>query len=117
MEPINHRLNFLQKNNIVSDITSLEKKGVLAAQIQLVNVDREGFYFHLNQDQILIPKQSFLKKFLNHYVELFLSEYELKFEGIIKRVSPIDKNLVEVHIGFTESTPTFYRECILDLMI
>ncbi len=112
----NSKLNFLQKNKILSDIISLEKKDILANQTQLVNVNKNGFYLRFKKDQILVKEENFLKKFLNHYVEIFLSEYELKAEGIIKHLSLIDKNLFEVHIAFTESTPTFYRECVSDLM-
>ncbi len=106
----------LLKNHIVSDVISLEKKSILAHKVQLVNVDNKGLYFHFKKDQIPISEKSFLIEFLNHYVELFLSKYELKFEGVIKSISPVNKHLFEMHIGFMESTPVFYRECVSDLM-
>ena len=107
---------FFKKNQVVSDIISMERAVALAHQTQLINVDTKGFYFDVKKDQILVPEQVFLKKLLNHYVQLFISKYELKVQGVIKNISFKNRNLFRVHIGFTDTTPAFYKECISDLM-
>ena len=101
---------------IVSDIISLSENRLLAKQSRLISVTKKGLIFQMSAKQILAPKQSILKTFLNHHVELFLSNYELPMNGLVKDVSLVGENSFEIFIGFTENTPSFYRACVEDLL-
>lgn len=103
------------KNKISTDIISLPEKEILFCHSQLTSISKQGLTFHSSKQYFLVPEKE-LSKFLNHPVELFLSQYELPFYGVIKEICPVEKDIFEIHIGFMESTPLYYRECVEDLL-
>lgn len=107
---------FFKKNKIVSDIKSLDQKKVLIKDSRLVSVTSKGLCFFSKTKQLKVSKNFLFSSFLNHPVELFLSEYELNLDGVIHAVSLVGKDLFEIHIQFTETTPQFYRDCFVDLV-
>ena len=103
------------KNKISTDIISLSEKETLSRFNQLTSVTKKGLTFHSSKKFWLISEKRLLK-FLNQPVELFLSHYELPLFGIIKKIGSIEKDLFEICIDFTETTPLYYRECVTDLL-
>lgn len=101
---------------VMSDIVSLPENYVLAKNGRLISVTKKGLAFKLEEKNILVPRKSSLKIFLNHRVELFLSGYELYLEGVVKAFSLAGDGACEVFVGFAESAPPFYRACVADLL-
>ena len=101
---------------IVSDIISITENRALAKKSQLISVNERGLAFKMGADQILMPRQAVLKTFLNHQVELFLSNYELPMEGVVKDVTLSGENVFEIFIGFADSVSPFYKACVADLL-
>ncbi len=101
---------------IMSDIVSLPENCVLAKDGRLISVTKQGLAFQVEEKNILVPKKSSLKIFLNRRVELFLSGYELYLEGVVKAFSLAGEGSCEVFVGFSDSAPPFYRACVADLL-
>ena len=101
--------------NISTEIVSLTEKEILSRYSQLASVTKKGLTVHSKKKFFLVPEKDFLK-FLNHPVELFLSQYEMPFYGIITKICPIEKDIFEIRIDFMENTPLYYRECVEDLL-
>lgn len=100
---------------ISAEIMSLAKKEILSRRNRLAGASKQGLTVHSKKKFFLIPEKDTVK-FLNHPVELFLSQYELSFYGIIKTIRKLNENLFEVRVGFEESAPLYYRECVADLL-
>ena len=114
--PIQNKNSFRDNKCLVStDIVSLSKKKTLSYKSHFISADKKGLTVRSNKKDFFIPEREF-SQFLNHPVELFLSLYELPFYGVILKINPIKKSFFEIRIGFMESTPLFYRECLNDLL-
>ena len=105
----------LSKSQISTDIVSLNKKEILSRHSLFVSADEKGLKVHSDKRFLLFSEKDF-SKFLNQPVELFLSQYELPFYGVIKSIRLVKKDLFEIHVDFMESAPLFYRECVADLL-
>lgn len=103
------------KGKISTDIISWPEKEILSSYSQLTSISKKGLIFHSNRQYLLIPEKD-ISKFLDQPVELFLSQYELPFHGVIKAIKSVKKDVFEIHIDFMESTPHYYRECMEDLL-
>ena len=102
------------KDKIWTELISLETKELLSSYCELLSVSEQGL-------TVLVKKQFFnisendWPHFLNNPVELFLSQYEIPFYGIIKKIKRKKKDSFEIKINFMETTPVYYRECLIDL--
>ncbi|MDE0092569.1 MAG: hypothetical protein OXN83_04720 [Oligoflexia bacterium] len=106
----------LKQNKIAwSDLVSVKTKEVLSHHGELISVTKQGLTVQSKKEFLNISENDFCK-FLNRPVELFLSQYEISFYGIIKKVNLIRRNIFEIKISFTEDTPIYYRECVTDLL-
>ena len=103
------------KYNISTDIVSLTRQETLSRHSHLAGVTEKGLTVHSDKKFFLVPEKE-LSTFLNHPVELFLSQYEIPFYGIISKICSIRENLFEISVDFTENTPLYYRECVADLL-
>ena len=106
----------LQKpDKIFTDIICLSEKIILSKQSQLASASKRGLVFHSKKQCLPFSKKDLLK-FLNQPVELFLSDYELPFFGVLKQVVEIKKGVFEIFVDFSKETPLYYRECVEDLL-
>ena len=88
---------------------------ILSHQSKLVSVTKKGLTVHTKKQFFNISKKDF-PKILNDSVELFLSQYEIPFYGVISQIQQKEKDLFEIKINFTDNTPIYYRECVNDLL-
>ena len=105
----------IDKYNISTDIVSLTRQETLSCHSHLASVTKKGLTVHSDKKFFLVPEKE-ISRFLNHQVELFLSQYEIPFYGIITKICSIRENLFEISVDFTENTPLYYRECVADLL-
>ncbi len=104
-----------RERHVSTDIVSLAQQEVLSRHSYLAGATKKGLTVHSDKKFFLIPEKDFLK-FLNCPVELFLSQYEIPFYGIITKICPLKKTLFEINVDFMENTPLYYRECMADLL-
>ncbi|MCZ0932124.1 MAG: hypothetical protein OXJ52_03115 [Oligoflexia bacterium] len=104
-----------QENKIWTDLISLKTKEVLSPYSELVSVTKQGLTVQSKRKFFNISESDF-PKFLNSPVELFLSQYEIPFYGVIKKIQLKKKDIFEIKLNFMESAPSYYRECVTDLL-
>ena len=102
-------------DKIWTDLVSIKTKEIISHCGKLVSVTKQGLTVQSKKESFNISEGDF-PRFLNHRIELFLSQYEFSFYGIIKQIRRIEKNIFEIKIGFTKDVPIYYRECVTDLM-
>ena len=102
-------------HKIWTDLVSIKTKETLSSYSELASVTRQGLTVKSKKEFFCVSESDF-PRFLNSPVELFLSQYEIPFYGVIKHIRKIGKNIFEVSIRFTKDTPSYYRECVTDLM-
>ena len=104
-----------KKIKIWADLISLKTKDILSPQSELTAVTKNGLIVQTKKQFFNISENDF-PRFLNNPVELFLSQYEIPFYGVIKKINIKEKGSVEIKISFLESAPDYYRECVTDLL-
>ena len=103
------------ENKIWTELISINTEEVLSSYSELISVTKQGLTVLAKRKFFNLPENSFTKA-LNLPVELFLSQYEIPFYGIIKEIKRTKrKDSFEIKISFMDSTPTYYRECLTDL--
>jgi len=108
------KLQKLNHHQISTDIFFSNKKEKLSQGL-LVKVSKKGFIVQSSREFLHVLEENFYK-FLNQPVEIFLSQYEVLFYGVIQQISSVSKDLFEIKIGFTKNTPLYYKECVEDLL-
>ena len=101
-------------NKIWTDLISLKTEEVLSSRSELISVTKQGLTVLLKKQCFNISESDF-PKFLNTSVELFLSQYEIPLYGVIKKIKRKKKNVFEIKINFMETSPIYYKECLIDL--
>ena len=104
-----------QENKVWADLISLKTKDILSSHSELTAVTKQGLTVQAKRKFFNISENDF-PKFLNNPVELFLSQYEIPFYGVIKKINTKKKDIFEIKISFMESAPDYYRECVTDLL-
>ena len=103
------------QQHIWTDVISLKTKEILSRYSQLISVTKKGLVVQSKKEALSVSVKDF-SKFLNCPVELFLSQYEIPFYGVITKINFIKKDVFEFYIDFMENTPLYYRECVTDLL-
>ena len=102
------------ENKVWTELISLQTEEILSSYSELDSVTKNGLTVIAKKKFFNIPESGFLKV-LNKPVELFLSQYEIPFYGVIKEIKRKKKDTFEIKISFMENTPAYYRECLTDL--
>ena len=102
------------ENKIWTELISLKTEEILSYYIELISVTQQGLTVTAKRKFFNIPESDF-STMLNSPVELFLSQYEIPFYGVIKEIKKKKKDVFEIKINFMNSTPVYYRECLTDL--
>lgn len=110
-----YKHNLKKTDGIFTDIISLSEKVILSKYSQLTSATRKGLVFHSKKQFLPVPQGDILR-FLNQPVELFLSHYELPFFGVLRNISEVEGDTLEIFVDFTKETPLYYRECVEDLL-
>ena len=101
------------KHNISTEIISLSQEKILSRHSRLSSATAKGLI--IRSKKFFSTKKD-IYKFLNQPVQLFLSQYELSLYGVIAKIQPLEGDMFDIHVDFTESVPLYYRECVADLL-
>lgn len=104
-----------KKPKICTDIVSLRRQKVLSQSSQLIKATKTGLTFKSGKKFFFISQKE-IPLFVNHPVKLFLSQYEIPFYGVIKKISPGKKNFFVICVDFMKNVPLYYRECVEELL-
>lgn len=103
----------------VTRITSLKNFILLAHTGKIIDASSSGLLLHISRTE-LGPKDLrnnlSLQRLIGEHVMLHLGVMDLDLEGRIARTKHIGKGIFEVAIEFTEDSPEYWRECLLELL-
>jgi hypothetical protein len=103
----------------VTQFTSLDHLTLISRSGQVIDASATGFLMQLRRDQ-LVPKA--LKESLSltaiegDRVIIYLKQMNLEIIGRIARTKRLNKDLYEIAIDFSEDSPEYWRECLVDLL-
>ena len=107
--------SFIKKGKVLSDIVLISKIKTVCKQSHLKTATKNGLIFHSKKKLFLLNHKN-IRKYLDHPVSLVLSQYDLLFYGVLKKIQPLGQKAFEISIGWTKNTPLYYRECVEDLL-
>lgn len=103
----------------IEALTSLDNFSLLARTGLIVDASASGFLLHIKRDDF-VPK--ILRKNLNvdciigEQIKLSIHEMNLEIQGKVTRTEYIGDSIFEIAIDFSDTAPSYWRECLLDLL-
>ena len=103
----------------ISSMLSLKNLNQIAKGGTICNASVTGFLILVNRED-LVPKklrQSLnIDSLLGDHIQILIDSMELEMTGIITRTRLVGKKGFEIAIDFSEDSPKYWRECLLDLL-
>ena len=103
----------------VAELTSLSSYGVIAREAIIIDASHSGFLMLLDR-KALVPKEYreslSLEKLIGHQVVMFLPQMNLDLDGKVTRAHHCGKGKFEIAVQFSDDTPAYWRECLVDLL-
>jgi len=85
----------------------------------IIDTSLKGFLLSIDRKDVAqedLKSSLSLDSLIGTPVSLFISEMELELDGKINLTRHIGKGVFEVFIHFSNDTPKYWRECLIDLM-
>lgn len=103
----------------VAELTSLSSYGVIAKEAIITDASHSGFLMLLDR-KALVPKEYrdslSLNKLVGHQVVMYLPQMNLDLDGTVTRAEHRGKGQFEIAVRFSDETPAYWRECLVDLL-
>lgn len=103
----------------IDDLTSLDQFSLLARKGRIVDASASGFLLHVDR-QDFVPKilreNLTVDCIINEHVKLSIREMSLEMDGKITRTQHIGEGIFEIAIDFSDTAPSYWRECLLELL-
>lgn len=103
----------------VSDLTSMNTYGIIARTGRIVDASTSGFLMSIARRDLVpisLKENLTLDSLVGQQVVLFLPEMNLDLDGTITRTAHKGKGQFEVAIEFSDDIPSYWRECLVDLL-
>jgi hypothetical protein len=103
----------------VNDITSLSTYTLIAKESYIHDASSKGFLMLVHRNDFVSDdlKNCLSLDFLvGQNVAIFLPQMSLDLDGVITRTAHKGKGLYEIAVDFSTDTPTYWRECLIDLL-
>lgn len=85
----------------------------------IINTSVNGFLIVINRKDLINKELRGglnLDPLLNESVSLYIPQMELELDGTIAKTEHQGKGVFEIFIKFANDTPTYWRECLMDLL-
>jgi hypothetical protein len=103
----------------ISDMQATDRFMLLARYGTILNASAAGLLIEVKRGD-LSPKMLEAKFPLHaiegEFVTMKIAEMELEIDGRIVRVCHTEQEGVEIAVDFTENAPTYWRECLAELL-
>lgn len=103
----------------VSDITSLTNYMQIAKEGSIIDASSRGFLIIVSRRDLIpseLKEHLTLESIVGQTIALYLPQMNLDLDGTITRANHIGKGLFEIAVEFSEDTPMYWRECLVDLL-
>jgi hypothetical protein len=92
---------------------------VIAREAVIIDASRSGFLMLIDRKDI-VPKDYrenlTLASLVGHQVVMYLPQMNLDLDGTVTRADHKGKGKFELAVTFSADTPTYWRECLVDLL-
>lgn len=103
----------------VEHIISNENLKKLCKKGHIVDTSVKGFLVTLNRKDLLpdeLKSSLTLESLVGHSISLYLPQMELELDGTVGVTRHCGKGQFEIFVSFSPDTPTYWRECLMDLL-
>lgn len=103
----------------VSDLTAMNNYGIIAREGAIIDASPFGFLMTIKRRDLVpigLKENLTLDSLIGQQVVLFLPEMNLDLDGKITRTAHKGKGMFEVAVEFSEDIPSYWRECLVDLL-
>ena len=103
----------------VADLTSMNNYGIIARDGYIIDASASGFLLTIRRRDLVpvtLKENLTLESLVGQQVVLFLPEMNLDLDGTITRTAHRGKGVFEIAIEFSNDIPTYWRECLVDLL-
>ena len=103
----------------ITHLTSLDSMAKISRGGAMVQASSTGILLVISREE-LIPTQLrtnlSLDSLIGEHVVIALRELNIEVSGHVKRTRFLGKNGFEIGIDYTEDSPEYWRECLVDLL-
>jgi len=103
----------------VSSMSSLESLVKIARHAEIIEASTSGFLLIVKREDLVpasLRRNLSLERIHGTKVLLHLPQMNLEISGRISRSRLLGKRGFEIGIDYTEDSPEYWRECLLDLL-
>ena len=93
----------------------INNHNVLSRNFRLITVTTQALILQNDKQPCYFSEKEILK-LIDEPVELFLSQYEYFFYGQIRSIKKLQGDKIQVEVCFMDNAPSYYRECVRDLL-
>ncbi len=103
----------------VSDITAIDNFALLVREAFIVDISAKGLLLQIHRDHI-VPKTLRgginLDDLIGEHIMISIDIMDLDIDGFVTRTKYAGNNTFEIGIDYSQGTPEYWRECLVDLM-
>lgn len=103
----------------IAELTSLSNYAVIAREGVIIDASQSGFLMRVERSS-LVPKDLrhnlSLSCLIGNHVVMFLPQMNLDLDGTITRADHIGKGHFEIAVTFSADVPTYWRDCLVELL-
>ncbi len=103
----------------VSSVSSLENLAKIAKYGEIIEASTTGFLLIVKREDLIpvaLRKNLTLESLHENKILLHLPQMNIEIAGKIKRTKLLGKQGFEIGVDYTEDSPEYWRECLLDLL-
>jgi hypothetical protein len=103
----------------VSRITSLRTYSLIASNGLIIDASSSGFLLHVSRKSFgptELRTNLVIDSLIGEPVVIHIEQMDLDMEGQIVRTKHIGRGIFEVAIDFSDDSPEYWRECLLELL-
>ncbi|MFZ4404149.1 MAG: hypothetical protein ACOYOK_08620 [Pseudobdellovibrionaceae bacterium] len=103
----------------VSSISSLENLAKIARNAEVIEASSSGLLLIVKRESLIpvaLRKNLNIDSLVGNKVSIHLSDMNLEIAGTITRTQLLGKKGYHVAVDYTEDSPAYWRECLMDLL-
>lgn len=103
----------------VTDITAIDNFALIARYAHIVDISPIGLQLQITREN-LIPRSlrtsMNIDEIIGEHIMISIDIMDLDIDGIITRTRYIGDNTFEIGVDYSQGSPEYWRECLVDLL-
>ena len=104
---------------LVTEITDLDCYALVAREAYIVDVSSDGFLVKITRQHLEdenLKNNLSLEDLEGKTLALYLPDMGVDLDGTVVRTQHVGRGVFEMALKFSEDTPKYWRECLVDLL-